>query len=135
MRPPGEVVLGGRPAGDNLGNPKPASLPTLVGQRRRKRNRIAGQPQVSTAHATVSHQRGHDLAGCRVDRDGQSQARSGDGGIDPDHLSGRYDQRPARVTRVQSGVSKALAGTTLAELVEFSTPSAERRPTALGNAA
>jgi len=40
-------------------------------------------------------------------------------------------------TRVQSGVTKALAGTTLAELVEFSRPAEERnnRKTAVGSAA
>ena len=37
-------------------------------------------------------------------------------------------------TRVQGGVNRALAGTTLAELVEFSRPAEERRP-AVGSAA
>jgi DNA-binding IscR family transcriptional regulator len=37
--------------------------------------------------------------------------------------------------RVQGGVSKALAGTTLAELVEFSTKSESTRAAALGSAA
>ena len=38
-------------------------------------------------------------------------------------------------TRVQGGVSKALAGTTLAELVEFSTKSEPTRAAALGSVA
>ena len=38
-------------------------------------------------------------------------------------------------TRVQGGVTKALAGTTLAELVEFSAAPAGRRRTAIGSAA
>jgi Rrf2 family transcriptional regulator, cysteine metabolism repressor len=37
--------------------------------------------------------------------------------------------------RVQGGVTKALAGTTLAELVEFSDQSAQKRVAALGSAA
>ncbi len=37
-------------------------------------------------------------------------------------------------TRVQNGVNRALSGTTLAELVEFSKPADERRPT-VGSAA
>ena len=37
-------------------------------------------------------------------------------------------------TRVQGGVNRALAGTTLAELVEFSRPADERQPV-LGSAA
>ena len=37
-------------------------------------------------------------------------------------------------TRVQGGVNRALAGTTLAELVEFSRPAEERQP-AVGSAA
>jgi Rrf2 family protein len=38
-------------------------------------------------------------------------------------------------TRVQGGVTKALAGTTLAELVEFAGPEARREPAAIGSAA
>jgi DNA-binding IscR family transcriptional regulator len=39
-------------------------------------------------------------------------------------------------TRVQGGVTKALAGTTLAELVEFGTPPAREKPlTPVGGAA
>ena len=38
-------------------------------------------------------------------------------------------------TRVQGGVTKALAGTTLAELVDFAGPEARRETAALGSAA
>src|SRR6266545_699975 len=76
----------------------------LAGEARGQRPRAARDAEVGAAKPPLAHQRPDDLAGRRVDRDGQAESDAGDGRVDPDHAALAVGERSAGIAGVQGRV-------------------------------
>ena len=94
----------GRAALDDLDDLDAGLAAELAGESRRKGTRAAGDAEIGAAEPALAHERADDLPRRLVDRDGEPEADSCDGGVDSDHVAVSVRERSARVARVEGRV-------------------------------
>ena len=78
--------------------------PEALRENRPQRPRPADDAEERPTDAAVVHEGADDRPGRGVDRHGQPEPDSRDGGVDPDHPAPPVGERAARVARVERGV-------------------------------
>src|SRR5581483_7358806 len=86
---------------DDLADLDAAGAAELAREPRRERSLLAAEAEVGAPEAALAHQRADDSPRRRIDRDGQAEPDSRDGGVDADDPAAAVGERAAGVARVE----------------------------------